>query len=81
MLRIYQRFGAYSMILSKTGIENVLRHFTNNYLWTSYDVDIHYIPGIRQYCVNRDVVSINYKIRSDTEPTTLETGTASDLQR
>jgi GR25 family glycosyltransferase involved in LPS biosynthesis len=66
LVRLRQRFGAYSMILSTRGIEKILTHFFKNYLWSSYDVDIHYIPGLRQYCVNRDVVSFNYKILSDT---------------
>jgi len=64
--RIYQRFGAYSLLISKKGIRKILDHFLNNYLWTAYDIDIHYVPNIRQYCIHRDLVSINYKTPSDT---------------
>jgi GR25 family glycosyltransferase involved in LPS biosynthesis len=66
-IRKNQRFGAYSYILSKRGVEKILRHFIDNYLWTSYDIEIHYILGIRQYCIRRDLVSINWKLPSDTE--------------
>ena len=67
LIAINQRFGAYSLIFSKRGIEKVLRHFIDNYLWTSYDIDIHYTPEIRQYCIRRDLVSINWEKPSDTE--------------
>lgn len=67
LVKVNQRFGAYSLIFSKRGIEKVLRYFTSNYLWTAYDIDIHYIPGIREYCIRRDVVSIDWKKPSDTE--------------
>lgn len=67
LIKKNQRFGAYSYILSKKGIEKILNHFLNNYLWTAYDIDMHYTPGIRQYCIRRDLVSINWKKPSDTE--------------
>ncbi len=67
LIRKNQRFGAYSYILSRRGIEKILDHFTKNYLWTSYDIDIHYTPEIRQYCMRRDLVSINWEKPSDTE--------------
>lgn len=67
MIKKNQRFGAYSYVVSRRGMEKILRHFTVNYLWTAYDIDIHYVSGIRQYCVRRDLVSINWKSPSDTE--------------
>lgn len=67
LIRKNQRFGSYSYIVSKRGVGKILRHFMDNYLWTAYDIDIHYIQGIRQYCVRRDLVSINWKSPSDTE--------------
>lgn len=67
LIKINQRFGAYSLILSKRGVEKILRHFIDNYLWTAYDIDIHYTPEIRQYCISRDLVSVNWKQPSDTE--------------
>lgn len=65
--RIKQRFGAYSMLISRKGMEKILNYFTTHYLWTAYDIDIHYIPGIKEYSLNRDLVSVNYKLPSDTE--------------
>jgi len=67
ILKIKQRFGTYSMLVSKNGINKILKYFKHRYLWTSYDIDIHYVPTIRNYCINRDIVSINYKKNSDTE--------------
>lgn len=67
IIKIHQRFGAYSMIISKRGIEKILRYFLDNYMWTSYDIDIHYVPEIKQYCIKRDLVSINFTKPSDTE--------------
>ena len=64
---IKQRFGAHSMIVSKRGIEKILNYFTKLYLWTAYDIDIHYIPCIKQYALNRDLVSVDYTLGSDTE--------------
>lgn len=61
LIKKNQRFGSYSYIISRRGIEKMLNYFTNNYLWTSYDIEIHYTPGIREYCMRRDVVSINWK--------------------
>jgi hypothetical protein len=56
--QIRQRFGCYSYILSLGGIEKALSYFTHVYIWTPIDIDIHYIPKIRQYAANRDLVSI-----------------------
>lgn len=67
LIKKNQRFGSHSYIVSKKGIEKILNHFTDNYLWTTYDIDMHYTPGIRQYCMRRDLVSINWGKPSDTE--------------
>ena len=57
LLRIQHRVGAYSMILSKRGIKKILNYFNTNYVWTTFDEDIHYIPSIRQYCCADDIVT------------------------
>lgn len=57
IMKIGQRFGMYSVLISRRGLEKLIRHFSHVYLWSPIDVDIHYIPGIRQYATRRDVVS------------------------
>ena len=66
ILKINQRFGCYSMLISKRGIEKILNYFNTMYFWTAYDIDIHYIPYIRQYCIKKDFVTVNQKEQSDT---------------
>jgi GR25 family glycosyltransferase involved in LPS biosynthesis len=66
IMRIRQRFGMYSLLISRKGIKKILDYFTHLYLWTAVDIDIHYIPGIRQYSATRDIVSIWYSSPGDT---------------
>ena len=66
ILRIYQRFGAYSMCISQRGIDKILKYFLSRSLWTAYDVDLHYVPGLREYCSAKDIVTINFLKPSDT---------------
>ena len=42
-------------------VEKVLRYFTHVYLWSAIDVDIHYVPSIREYSTRRDIVSVHYE--------------------
>ncbi|MBS0628649.1 MAG: glycosyltransferase family 25 protein [Verrucomicrobia bacterium] len=58
IMKIGQRFGAYSVIYSRKGIQKILDYFTHVYLWTAWDIDIHYVPSIRQYSSTKDIVSI-----------------------
>lgn len=67
ILEIRQRFGAYSMLISRRGIEKILNYFSNVYLWASYDVDIHYIPSIKEFSLTRDLISIDFNQPSDTK--------------
>lgn len=57
LMRIRGRFGTYSMIISKRGVEKILDYFRSRSLWTPIDVDIHYISGIREYSTRRNIVS------------------------
>ncbi len=68
LTRIRQRFGMYSVIISRNGIKKILDYFTHMYLWSPIDIDIHYIPNIREYSATRDIVSIwTQSAISDTE--------------
>lgn len=58
ILQIGQRFGLYSALISRRGMEKIWDYFCQVDLWTSIDIDIHYIPGIRQYASIRDLVTV-----------------------
>lgn len=58
IMKIGQRFGLYSFIVSRGGMKKILDYFTHVYLWTAVDVDIHYIPNIREYSTVKDIVSV-----------------------
>lgn len=58
IMKIGQRFGAYSMFVSSLGMKKIINYFNHYYFWTPYDIDIHYIPGIRQYATIKDIVSV-----------------------
>lgn len=66
IMMIRNRFGMHSVLLSRRGIEKIFHYFTHVYLWSPIDVDIHTIPGIRQYSATRDIV-IQKRITFDTE--------------
>jgi GR25 family glycosyltransferase involved in LPS biosynthesis len=54
------RHGAYSYIISKRGMEKVMAYFATHKLVAPYDVDIHLVPGILQYCpLGQEIVSVD----------------------
>ena len=57
IMKIGQRFGMYSVLISKRGLKKLIDYFSHVYLWSPIDIDIHYIPGIRQYSSTSDIVS------------------------
>lgn len=65
IMKIGQRFGNYSYLISKKGIKKILDYFDQNFLWTAYDIEIHYIPGIREYSLTCDLVSFDWTLPSD----------------
>jgi GR25 family glycosyltransferase involved in LPS biosynthesis len=58
LMQIRQRYGLYSYIVSRKGMEKIYSYFTHRYLWTAVDIDLHYITNIREYSPKRDIVSI-----------------------
>lgn len=68
LMRIGQRFGMYSVIISQRGIKKIIDYYSHVYLWYPIDFDIFYIPDIKAYAARRDIVTVNWKIPiSDTE--------------
>jgi len=66
IMKIGQRFGMYSLFISRKGIKKILDYFTHVYVWAAVDIDIHYIPNINEYSAMRDIVSIHSRSISDT---------------
>lgn len=56
LVRIHQRWGSHSIILSKNGIKKIIEYFNHFYLWVPFDNDIHYIPTLREYSCTHDIV-------------------------
>lgn len=56
-MRVGKRFGTYSILISKSGIQKLLYYFISNPLCDAIDVIIHWIPNIRKYAVRRNIVS------------------------
>lgn len=63
--KIGSRFGAYSMIVRRSGIEKILNFFKEFKIFLPYDIDFVLPQGIRLYSLNYDVVSTEPKAASD----------------
>ncbi|NNM43789.1 MAG: glycosyltransferase family 25 protein [Chlamydiae bacterium] len=58
IMKIGQRFGNYSYLVTRKGMKKIWDYFSHVYLWSAYDIDLHYIPSIREYSTTREIVSI-----------------------
>lgn len=59
------RYGAYSMIIRRSGIKKILDFFKTYQLYLPYDIDFYAIPGIQLYTVSEDIVSTEPRALSD----------------
>jgi GR25 family glycosyltransferase involved in LPS biosynthesis len=57
MFKTGLRWGAYSMFISRHGMELILNYFSHVYFWSPYDLDIHYIPTIQEFSSTESIVS------------------------
>jgi len=55
--RIGMRYGAYSMIVRRSGMEKILNYFKSYGIFLPYDMDFWLVPNIKMYSVNKDIVS------------------------
>jgi GR25 family glycosyltransferase involved in LPS biosynthesis len=55
--KITARFGAYSMIIRRSGIEKLLDYAINHKIYLPYDFDNYQAPGINRYSTNYDIIS------------------------
>lgn len=63
--KIESRYGAYSMIVRRSGMKKILDFFKTYQLFLPYDIDFSLPRGITFYTVRRDVVSTQSKAISD----------------
>ena len=66
-MQVGNRFGTYSIIISKSGVEKLLHYFISDSLYAPIDVKIHWIPNIRKYSVRQNIVSYIQGTDSTTE--------------
>ena len=68
LVRMHGRFQTHSMIFSRNGIKKALDYFTHVYILSAIDIDIHYVPGFREYSTLKDIVTYIKDVPySDTE--------------
>lgn len=56
-IRLGARFGAYSMILRKSGIQKIYNFIMSHSIFHPYDMDFYLPPGLKMYTVVNNVVS------------------------
>jgi GR25 family glycosyltransferase involved in LPS biosynthesis len=66
------RFGAYSMIIRRSGVEKLLNFFKTYHLFFPYDMEYFFPPGIRLYSCTRDIVTTIAGALSDNGSPTYE---------
>lgn len=59
------RYGAYSMIVRRSGMEKLLDFYRQYHIYLPFDMDYTQPPGIRLYTVLNDIVSTRPKSLSD----------------
>lgn len=57
LYKIHGRHQTHSMIFSRRGIKKALDYFTHTYIYSPVDIDLHYIPNIREYSVKKNIVT------------------------
>lgn len=55
--RIGMRYGAYSMIVRRSGMEKILNYFKNYGIFIPYDMDIWLNSNLNMYSVTKDIIS------------------------
>lgn len=63
--QIGMRYGAYSMVMRRSGVIKILQYYKNHQIFLPYDMEFFLDPTIKIYCVNDDVVSHHPKSLSD----------------
>lgn len=67
LMKAGNRYGTYSLLISKSGIEKLLNYFICNLLRAPIDIEIHWIPNLRKYSIRYNLVSYIKNTTSNTE--------------
>lgn len=71
--RTGMRYGAYSMIVRRSGMRKILNYYKTYGIYLPYDLDYWLIPDLKMYTVNKDIVSHRTGAPSDnSEPKYLQ---------
>ncbi|MGH7890359.1 MAG: glycosyltransferase family 25 protein [Thermodesulfobacteriota bacterium] len=63
--RTGMRYGAYSMVVRRSGMKKILEHFKTYGIFLPYDMDYWLAPDLRMYGPNKDIVSHRVGAPSD----------------
>ncbi len=63
---IGMRYGCYSMIIRQSGIKKILDYFTKYRFYLPLDMELFFIPRLKQIVLNKDLISTRPGIPSDT---------------
>lgn len=72
LLKLGLRFGAYSMIVRRSGMKKILDYFKTNKIYFPYDIDYRFVPDIQMYSSSRDIVTTIAGAESDNGSPTYE---------
>lgn len=57
IVKIGMRFGSASMIIRRSGMKKLLDYFETYKIYFPYDIDYFFVPGIKLFALNRDIVT------------------------
>lgn len=57
LLQCGARFGTHSFVITRSGLHKVLWFYKMFGAYCPIDHDLHYVPGIREFCVSNDLVT------------------------
>lgn len=57
LMRAGNRYGMHSFLISKNGIEKLLKYFLTHLLMAPIDIELHWIPNINKYSVRKNIIS------------------------
>jgi GR25 family glycosyltransferase involved in LPS biosynthesis len=63
---IGMRYGTYSMIIRRSGMEKILNYYKTYSLFLPYDLDYWLIPDLKMFCCSKEIVSVYSNALSDT---------------
>jgi len=65
LLKLGLRFGAYSMVVRRSGMKKLLDYFKANKIYFPYDIDYRFAPDIQMYSSSKDIVTTISGAESD----------------